>query len=60
MKKKSPTRSAKQVMSFAQTNTDLKNSILLVSLLINLVVLTTWLVVRLDNSYATQLNWLIK
>jgi uncharacterized membrane protein len=47
-------------MSFAQTNTDLKNSILLVSLLINLIVLTTWLVVRLDNSYATQLNWLIK
>ncbi len=45
---------------FPQTNEDLKNAVLLVSLFINLLVLVTWLVVRIDNSMVNQLTWLIK
>ncbi|MGB3023714.1 MAG: hypothetical protein WBB39_02800 [Candidatus Saccharimonadales bacterium] len=60
MKKKTSPKTPKQLLSFAQTNNDLKNSVLLVSLLLNLIVLTTWLVVKIDHGYVNQLNWLIK
>lgn len=59
VKKTSPKKTISRY-SFTQTNDDLKHSILLVSLFINLIVLVTWLVVRLDNTYLSQLTWLVK
>lgn len=38
-----------------QTANDFKNSILIVSVLVNLFILTTWLVVQASPYYAAQL-----
>ncbi|MBP7760894.1 hypothetical protein KA093_03820 [Candidatus Saccharibacteria bacterium] len=43
----------------AQANQDFKNAILIVSLLVNAFVLTTWMVASLSASYAAQLAQLV-
>ncbi|MFZ2494437.1 MAG: hypothetical protein WAW60_01520 [Candidatus Saccharimonadales bacterium] len=60
MVKKTSSKKSSMLSGFPQTNEDLKNAVLLVSLFINLLVLVTWLVVRIDNSMVNQLTWLIK
>lgn len=44
----------------AVTGNDLKNAVLIVSLLINLAVLTTWLVARLSPAAANALSALVR
>jgi hypothetical protein len=46
--------------AFRQTNQDFKNALLVVSLVINLFVLTTWMVASLSPSHAAQLSQLVK
>ncbi len=60
MVKKTSSKKSTLFTGFSQTNEDVKDAVLLVSLFINLLVLVTWLVVRIDNSYVTQLTWLLK
>lgn len=43
-----------------QLNQDFKNALLIVSLLVNLFVFTTWLVARLSPEHAAQLSQLVK
>ena len=47
------------VASSGQTNNDFKNAVLIVSLLINLFVFTTWLVAKASPTLASQLGQLL-
>lgn len=53
--KNTNTFSAESAAVVLQTNEDLKNSILIVSLIANLFVLTAWLVVQADPSITLAL-----
>lgn len=46
--------------AYKMTGGDLKNAVLIVSLFINLAVLTTWLVARLSPAAANALSALVR
>lgn len=58
MKKKTNIQ-ALQAAAVLQTNEDFKTALIVVSVAVNLFVLTTWLVAQLSSEYASQLSTLI-
>lgn len=48
-----------QAIALAKTHEDFKNSVFIVSVVVNLVVLIAWLLVKVDGSYGSQLSALL-
>lgn len=59
MKKKTNTTQSVTANAITQTNEDFKMSLIIVSVAVNVVVLTAWLVAQVSADHAAQLTSLI-
>lgn len=54
--KKTPTTKAASLPPYSRLSSDLKNALLIFSLVVNLFIFITWVAIRVTNQYDAQLS----